>query len=212
MSDNGEGGGCRPCSSICCRFIITSGFAALFLWLALRTSQPTCSIQDLYVPILNKTDHSIGNRNNSIFFDLMLDNGMKEKAVYYDNISLIFFYAPNTSFPIANYTVPGFHQGHGKKAHRKLVVEAHGPSWEAAFKNVSNGTVSVFRVGLSTKVRFKIIFWYTKKHNLVVGAHIEVNESGKKVKKKGVELKSGSPERNCHLLLLLFSSVLVVLL
>lgn len=212
MSDNVESGGCGPCSSRCCRFIITSGFAALFLWLALRTSQPTCSIQDLYVPILNKTDHSIGNRNNSIFFNLELDNGMKEKGVYYDNISLTFFYDPNTSYPIANYTVPGFHQGHGKKAHRKSVVEAHGPSWEAVFKNISNGTVSVFRVGLSTKVRFKIIFWHTKRHNLVVGADVVVNDSGKNVKKKGVKLKSGSPERSCHLRLLLFSSVLVVLL
>lgn len=211
MSGDGEGG-CCGCGGRCCRFIITCGVSALFLWLALRTSKPTCSIQDFYVPILNKSDHSIGTRsNNSIFFDLKLDNGMKEKGVYYDNISLTFFYGPNTSFPIANYTVPGFYQGHGKQARRKSVVEAHGQPWDAAFKNVSNGTVSIFRVGLSTKLRFKIIFWHTKRHNLVVGANVEVNNSGKKVSKKGIKLKSGSPEHGCPLELLLFSIVLVVI-
>ncbi|KAL2496666.1 Uncharacterized protein Fot_40423 [Forsythia ovata] len=58
MSGNGEGGCCDLCVSKCCRFIITSCFTALYLWLALRTSKPTCSIQDFYVPILNKTRYS----------------------------------------------------------------------------------------------------------------------------------------------------------
>ncbi|KAL2523668.1 Protein NDR1 [Abeliophyllum distichum] len=213
MSGNGEGRCWDLCVSKCCRFIITSGFAALFLWLALRTSKPTCSIQDFYVPILNKTDHSAITRNNhSILFDLKLDNEMKEKGVHYDNISLTFFYGPNTSLPIANYTVPGFYQGHGKKARKKLVVEAHGLPWESAFNNVSYGPMSIFRVGLSTKVRFRIVFWYTKRHNLVVEANVEVNESGKKVNKKGIKLKSGSPECGCYLGLSLFSIVLVALL
>ncbi|KAL2494643.1 uncharacterized protein Fot_38400 [Forsythia ovata] len=55
MSSNGGGGCCELCVGKCCRFIITSSFAALYLWLALRTSKPTCSIQDFYVPIPNET-------------------------------------------------------------------------------------------------------------------------------------------------------------
>ncbi|KAL2551656.1 hypothetical protein Fot_05275 [Forsythia ovata] len=56
MSSNGEGGCCELCVGKCCRFITTSGFTALYLWLALRTSKSTCSIQDFFVPILNKTN------------------------------------------------------------------------------------------------------------------------------------------------------------
>ncbi|KAL3821570.1 hypothetical protein ACJIZ3_007475 [Penstemon smallii] len=208
---NDEGGGC--CCGFCFRFIITSGFAALFLWLSLRTSSPKCSIQDFYVPALSLTHQS--SNNHTLYFDLKLDNGMKDKGVRYDNISLTFYYGQNSSLPIGNYTVPGFYQGHGKKAHRKPSVEVRGVPWEAAIGAVSNGSRVAFRVGLVTRVRFKIVFWFTKRHNLVVGANVEVDGSGKKIKKKGIRLKSGAPEGRCSHVwigLLLVLGVLVALL
>ncbi|KAK6154402.1 hypothetical protein DH2020_008650 [Rehmannia glutinosa] len=188
MAENGGAGEC------CCSFIFTSGLTALFMWLSLRTYKPTCSIQHFYVPALNKSDNS--SANHTIFFDLKLDNNMKDKGVHYDNINLTFFYTQNDSrLLIANYTVPAFYQGHGKKARRKNLVEASGAPWAAA---VSNGSTVGFRVGLATRVKFKIMFWYTKRHSLVVGGDVAVDGSGGKVKKKGIKLKSGSPEPGSH--------------
>lgn len=51
----------------------------------------------------------------------------------------------------------------------------------------------VFRVELATAVRYKNTFWKTKRHRLVVGADLEVNERGSLVKgkdNKGIKLSS----------------------
>ncbi|KAL3503441.1 hypothetical protein ACH5RR_037890 [Cinchona calisaya] len=191
-SSSGERrGGCCRC---CCSFIFTSGLTALFMWLSLRGSNPTCSIEDFYVPYLNTTDNSTTTRNNhTLYFDLELNNGMKDKGVGYDDVNLTFFYGQNNSLQIANYTVKRFYQGHGKKAHRKEVVQTYGVPWEAAYKAVSNLSTVTFQVDLATRVRYKILFWYTKRHGLKVGAHVDVNNSGKKVNKKGIKLKSNAP-------------------
>ncbi|CAI9088492.1 OLC1v1022828C1 [Oldenlandia corymbosa var. corymbosa] len=191
----GAGGGAGGCCRCCCSFIFTSGFTALFMWLSLRGSKPSCSIQDFYVPSLNLTDNSTSARNNhTLYFDLRLKNGMKDKGVGYDDVNITFFYGLNTSLPVANYTVQRFYQGHGKKARRNAVVETHGVPWAAAYANVSNGSTVTFRVGLVTRVRYKILFWFTKRHGLVVGANVDVNGSGQKVNKKGIKLKSDAPE------------------
>ncbi|KAH6764212.1 hypothetical protein C2S52_013118 [Perilla frutescens var. hirtella] len=197
MADNGGGGDCARC---CCSFILTSGLTALFLWLSLRTYKPTLFIQDFYVPALNKTDNSTAARNNhTISFHLKLKNQMKDKGVGYANISLTFFY--NSTLLVANYTLPEFYQGHGKTANRNAVVEATGLPWTAAFAVVSNGTSSVnFRVKVATRVRSKIMLWFTKSHSLVVAGDVAVDGSGGNLKKKKrkIKLKSGVPDRGTH--------------
>ncbi|XP_057464988.1 protein NDR1-like [Actinidia eriantha] len=189
MADSGGGGGCGRC---CCSFILTSGLTALFMWLSLRTSNPVCSIQDIYVPALNKSANSTDATN--IYFNLKLDNENKDKGIYYDALNLTFFYAPNKSLPIGNRTFPQFHQGHKKNTRRTGWVETRGVPWEA----ILNGSAASFRVDLATAVRFKIMAWKTKKHKLVVGADVEVNDHGQKVYKKGIRLRSGAPERGCY--------------
>ncbi|XP_051124948.1 protein NDR1-like [Andrographis paniculata] len=193
-----SGGAMAECCQRCCGFIITSGLAALFLWLSLRTSAPTCSIQDFYVPALNISGNFSGN--HSLYFDLKLDNQMKDKSVHYANITLTFFYNNATPhLPIANFTVPEFKQGHKKNTRRKALVEAAGVPWSAAIGAVSNGSSSTvsFSVRLVTRVKYKIVFWYTKRHSLAVAGDVEVNGSGKKVKKKGIKMKkSGAPGPN----------------
>ncbi|KAL2496186.1 Protein NDR1 [Forsythia ovata] len=209
MAENGG----ESCCRCCCSFIFTSGLTALFMWLSLRTSMPTCSVQDFLVPALNKTDNSTTARNNhTIFFDIKLDNGMKDKGVRYDTINLTFFYGQNYSFPIATYTVPRFYQGHDKHTNRKALVEANGVPWEAAFEAVSNGSTVAFRVGLATRVKFKILAFYTKRHNLIVKGDVPVNDSGKKVNKKGIKLKSNAPHPGNHRLRLEFVVVIFTVL
>ncbi|CAK9150285.1 unnamed protein product [Ilex paraguariensis] len=193
MSDS-DGGGCCRC---CCSFILTSGLTALFLWLSLRTSNPKCSIQNFYVPALNKTLNS--TTNHTIFFDLKLDNTNKDKGVHYDAVNLTFYYGPNVSFLIGNYTVHGFYQGHGKNTHRKYLLDTRGVPWDEALKAVSNGSLAVFRVDLVTAVRFRIIGFKTKRHKLDLKANVEVDGTGDKLKKKkGIRLKSGAPELDCY--------------
>lgn len=105
---------------------------------------------------------------------------MKDKGVGYDDVRLSFYYGANTSVPIGNYTVPSFYQGHGKDADKLGNVTTHGVPWDAALRAVSNGSKAVFRMGLDTRVRYKIVFWYTKRHNFIVAnTTVEVSNSGK---------------------------------
>ncbi|CAH1412399.1 unnamed protein product [Lactuca virosa] len=126
-------------------------------------SVAVCSIQDVYIPALNKTRNSTSYQ--SIYLDLKLDNENKDK---------------------------GFYQGHQKKARRKNWTDTQGVPWDAAV-NITGGRPPVFRVDLATAVRFKILFWKTKRHKLILGADFEVSDRGQKLQKKGTRLKSGAP-------------------
>lgn len=89
--------------------------------------------------------------------------------------------------------------------------------WDAAVRTMAGGGKAVFRVDLATAVRFKILFWKTKRHGLVVGADFDVNDVGMKVTKKGTRLKSGAPElfageTPARSLLVVFSTLVLVLL
>ncbi|XP_047956024.1 protein NDR1-like [Salvia hispanica] len=203
MTDSGAGGGCCRC---CCSFIITSGLTALFMWLSLRTSNPTLSIESLYAAALNASDTSPAARGNrTVFLDVKLANGMKDKGVHYANTTLtLSFYRRNSSssfsddtdlIAVGDYAWPGFYQGHKKSARRRALVGAAGVPWAEARDAISAGGEGVgFRVRVATRVKFKIMFWYTKRERLEVAGDVQVDATGGKVGKKGVKLKSAAAE------------------
>lgn len=166
------------------------------MWLSLRTSNPTCSVEFFYVPALNRTLNSPGN--TTVYLNLRLNNGNKDKGIFYDNVNLTVYYVHNISVPegkklINDTFIPAFYQGHKKKATKPANVSAAALDWALVRANKT----ALFRVDLATAVRFKIMAWKTKRHRLVVGADLEVDESGTKVKpKKGAKL-SGARKNGC---------------
>ncbi|XP_059442761.1 protein NDR1-like [Corylus avellana] len=188
-----ESSGCGCCCKCCLRLIISIGVLSLIVWLTLRADTPKCSIQYFYLPALNKTLNT--PKNNTLLFELRLQNTNKDKGVYYDALNLTFYDNPNRSLShiIGTYTIPAFYQGHQKKAKRRESVKVNNTL--VLGSGLTNGP-PVFRVDLATAVRFKNIFWKwkSKRHKLVVAANVEVNEQGVKVNKKGIKLKSGAPE------------------
>ncbi|GMH24328.1 hypothetical protein Nepgr_026171 [Nepenthes gracilis] len=194
-TDSDGGGFLGFCSSV----LFTSGVAALFIWLSLRTSKPVCSIEQFDVFALNKTHNSTGN--HTIYFDLKLNNKNKDKAVFYDALNLTFYYDSDRNSAVGNASFPGFHQGNQKSTHRTGTVEARGVNWEAAAEAAvaANGS-AVFRVDLATAVRFKIVFWKTKRHKLKLGHELMVNDQGSliRTKKKGVKLTSGARKHSFY--------------
>ncbi|KAJ8763641.1 hypothetical protein K2173_003113 [Erythroxylum novogranatense] len=177
-----ERGGCGRC---CFSFIFTSGLTALFMWLSLRTSSPKCLLQDFYIPALNRTLNTAAN--TTLYFHLRLENTNKDKRVYYDPVNVTFYDSPNKSHSIANYTIPAFRQGHKKKATKGDAVNTTGLDRGAVLVHGS----AVFRVDMATSVRYKIMFWKTKREKIMVGADVPVNDQGTLVDaKKGIKLKS----------------------
>lgn len=169
---SGCGGLCRWCLG----FLFSLGLAALFLWLTLRPSTPSLFINDLSLS------------NTTLAFHLRLKNENKDKGVYYDSITLSFFFPANSTRPLGHdVTVPAFYQGHGKKANRHDSVQADRGSLP------QNGTAAEFEVRLETRVRYKIWGFKTARHGLKLHGEVGVDEQGKKVGKKVVELRSAGP-------------------
>lgn len=126
---------------------------------------------------------------------------MKDKGVRYDEIMLSFYYGTNTSIPLGNSTINGFYQGHDKKAKKKGKLEIQKMAWDAALKNVTNTSKVVFRVDVATRVSYKIIFWFGKKHNFTVeNRTLEVDSTG----------KSSAQQLHCYLMGLGFPLIVLV--
>lgn len=172
---SGCGGLCRWCLG----FLFSLGLVVLFLWLTLRPATPSLFINDLSLS------------NTTLAFLLRLKNENKDKGVYYDNITLSFFFPANSPRPLGpDVTFPAFYQGHGKKANRNDSLQADRGSLPP------NGTAAEFEVRLATRVRYKIWGFKTTRHGLKLHGKVRVDEQGKKVGKKGVELRSaGTPLR-----------------
>ena len=175
------------------------GLTALFMWLSLRTSNPTITVEDIYFPGLNKTLNN--PKNTTVYLSLKLDNGNKDKGIRYDTVNLNLSYVANNSDPhsrsfIDDSFIPAFYQGHKKKAIKPANFSTEGLNWTEVRRVLSTNKIVFFRVDLATAVRFKIMAWNTKRQKLMVGANVQVNDLGALVKigkkKKGTKLSKAT--------------------
>ncbi|PIN14237.1 hypothetical protein CDL12_13134 [Handroanthus impetiginosus] len=168
---------------------------AIILWIGLsfNLKGPRCFIKEFYVPALDLSQPTTSNTTNPfLFFDLALKNILDDHSIRYGEVNLTFSY---NRTPVANYIVPKFYQGTGKTALRRDVVETRGMPWDDALKVVNNGSKAVFRVDLAARPRFRFWFLYSKKKGVRIGADVEVEGTGLKVKKKDIRLNSADSKR-----------------
>ena len=159
------------------------------MWLSLRTSNPKCYIQTFYLPSLNRTlNHTT---NSTLSLTLRLENPNKDKGIKYDPLNVTVYDFPNKSHVLGRVSMRGFYQGHKKKASKPDQGTAN---TSVALEAVYDNGTGVFRVDMATAVKFKIMFWYTKKHKIWVGADVVVNASGVMVDHKKIRLKSMAPK------------------
>lgn len=133
-------------------------------------------------------------KNTTVYVTMRLENGNKDKGIHYDNVNLNLSYIPNISEPRSNVSlidgnfIPAFYQGHKKKATKPVNFSAEKLNWTEVKRVFSTNKTVYFRLDLATAVRFKIMAWNTKRHKLMVGANVEVNDLGVKVNKKRIKL------------------------
>ncbi|XP_010267775.1 PREDICTED: protein NDR1-like [Nelumbo nucifera] len=185
------------CCRCCISFIFSAGLTTVFLWLNLHIDHPNYFIQNFQVPPLNLTAHD--TRNATIAFNLKLANGNKDKGIYYDEVNIALYYGGiNRTIALGNTSIPPFYQGHKKKAIKAQTMEARRFPLQTALKEVSNNRTVVFQVDLATAVRFKTIWWKTKRHRMSVGGDVHVNREGMTADNKDIELKSSGAEFGCY--------------
>ncbi|CAN1143190.1 Protein NDR1, partial [Linum perenne] len=107
------------------------------------------------------------------------------KGIYYDPIKVSFFHISNRSDSLGNFTISRFYQGHKKKATKDGTI---GNATEAILRG---GTAAGFRVEIAIRVRYKLIFFKTKRRQIVVEADFEFNG-------KGIERGGGRRERRLN--------------
>ncbi|KAF8023887.1 hypothetical protein BT93_F1163 [Corymbia citriodora subsp. variegata] len=174
------------CCLCFCGVIFFLGLIALFIWLPLGVSKPSCSLHQFYLPALNR--YSNTPMNATIFLDVKLSNGNEDRGFHYDPVNLTVRYYSDTNQTKWNKTIPGFYQGYEKKAMKNASVDTFGVNWTDV---VAKHESLVFRVDLATAVRFKIGVWKTKRYKFKVGANVTLNDEGAKNTKKDIKLKSG---------------------
>ncbi|XP_057758748.1 protein NDR1-like [Arachis stenosperma] len=181
----------HSCCSCCFSFIITMGLTALFFWLSLRVDQPKFYLESIYVPALNRSLPST-TKNDTVLFKIKFTNPNKDKGIKYDavRVNISVFLSQNTTRLLSNSTaVAPFYQGRQKKAHKPSSASFVGNLTPAAGMD---GKV-YFRVDFATAVKYKILFWYTKRHGMWGGANVEINNGGVKVYPKPVRLGNEPP-------------------
>ncbi|KMS98510.1 hypothetical protein BVRB_4g092030 [Beta vulgaris subsp. vulgaris] len=170
----------------CCGCIFSLGLCALSLWLLLYHKTPTCSIEEFDVFALKE----ITTNNKTIHYDVKLKNRIINKGIYYDALNVTFY---DKNDIIGNVNFSPFYQGHHKGTHRVGNIDARGVHWE------NDTATAIFRVELATVVRYKHLLWKSKRHRLVLGADLKVNDQGSLVKRKGnkgIKLSSGAGKIN----------------
>ncbi|MBA0820390.1 hypothetical protein Gohar_022191 [Gossypium harknessii] len=205
MSASRNQGGCG-----CCGGIFSLGISALFMWLWIHTSNPKCSIQTLSLPSLSSASNLTADPTLSLTLRLVNPNQLK--GIKYDPLNVTVYDFPNKSNVIGNILMPGFYQGHRKKATKPGQGTAN---TTVALRAVSENGTGVFRVDMATAVKFKTLYGYSKRHQIRIGADVVVNASGVKVDRKGIRLRSMAPKmgNSCVVLLgALFNFLLFALL
>ncbi|KAL7086858.1 hypothetical protein ACP275_13G028300 [Erythranthe tilingii] len=206
--------------------LLTLAIISIPITLTLTTNVhrgPRFYVKEFYVPALDlsqlptTSNNNNNNKNNSInnsiitnpclFFDLAFFNIEDEHSVRYGDVNLTFSYGSRNN-TVANYVVGSFDQGWLEVDYRREVVESHGVPWEDAVKAVSNGSTVVFRVDLAARPKFWEGWWYSKKKGVRIGADVEVDGTGLKVKKKDIRLNSAASQRGVGIYVL-FLSLLV---
>ncbi|KAI3747279.1 hypothetical protein L6452_09733 [Arctium lappa] len=165
--------------------IIVLTFFAIYITRVL----PSIQLHEFYVPALNTTTGNLTMTNNTIYINLRLKNRNPATGLHYDPLYLNISFIPkdqkNTSMiALGEYRMHGFYQGNGKA---KNVM---GPLMTRGLP-VANG--GFFRVEFFGKVRYKLV-GYKKRHNMKLGADVEVDEkTGKKAENEVIRLvKSGA--------------------
>ncbi|KAL8461263.1 hypothetical protein ACS0TY_032656 [Phlomoides rotata] len=152
---------------------------------------PSFHIDDFYVPALNKFVNSTTDPT-LIFFNLKIQNSMVNVGFRYQAANLTISYGANATL-LGMYAVADFYQGMKKTAHRRdvVMVSSSLPWKEAALGDLSRGSTAEFRVDVAAKAKLKNLLWYFKKRRITAGGKVGVDDTGRKVSREAIELRSG---------------------
>ncbi|KAG4196955.1 hypothetical protein ERO13_A06G208300v2 [Gossypium hirsutum] len=157
--------------------ILLLGTILLILWLSLRPHRPTFHIIDFNVPGFAQPS---GLNDSRITFNVTARNTNKHNGIYYDSVAGLVFYKDQQ----IGWTplMEPFLQGprtttmlYGKFCGVKLTVT--GKRWPEFMNARKQGKV-VFRLQITSVIKYKIRIWDAKHHKMHVNCDVGVGPKG----------------------------------
>ncbi|KAF5195289.1 Ndr1-like [Thalictrum thalictroides] len=167
----------------------------IILWLSLRPQSPTYTITDFSIPSLdnqnqNTTSSVISNNSNStVSLVLKIKNPNKDYSIYFDDINMKLYHGSDA---LGVTTIKAYKQDKKENENFPRTIDADGPLRNVLREILKNGTTEL-RVGLDTKIRFKIWGRKTKHHGVQLDGRVPIGKDGKiSGKNKGIKLHKRS--------------------
>ncbi|XP_075486530.1 NDR1/HIN1-like protein 10 [Primulina tabacum] len=174
-----------------CVFIVLS-VACVLSWLSLTPKNPRFQISDTRVLAFDSNNNQSAYRTDKyLMFNLKILNPNKRMGIFYSGITLN-LYEPGCCIVGTNST-PAFYQGYKNTTSLDILIH---PTQEGSKAETNGGNID-YIVGVQTYVRFRIMRWKTKLHQIDYKSifHVEAeHESGEAQAPApaGVEIKATS--------------------
>ncbi|XP_050367405.1 NDR1/HIN1-like protein 26 [Argentina anserina] len=164
--------------SIFLALLLAVGLITFILWLSLRPHRPRFHIHQFSVPGMNQ---ATGFENAVISFNASARNANHNIGIYYDSMDAAVYYK-DQRIGLISSILPEFYQGpknttevEGSFTGASLTVSSQ--RWMEFMNDRAKGTV-VFRLDLTSTIRFKISTWNSKRHRLHTNCDIGVGQDG----------------------------------
>lgn len=158
-------------------FLLIVGIITFILWLSLRPHRPRIYMHEFSVPDLNQVT---GFENANISFNVTVRNSNLNIGIYYGSFDSSIYYRDQKigSIPLLD----PFYQ---EPKHTKIINGAfsgatlamNSQHWEEFMHDRSRGTV-VFRLELTSSIRFKVSSWISKHHRMHANCDVSVGQNG----------------------------------
>lgn len=152
--------------------------AAFILWLSLRPHRPRFHIQEFSIPALAQEAGSYNN--TAIIYNATARNANQIIGVYYDSVHVAVYYqeqilggspvlSPFYQKPKTTTVVDGQLSG--------ATLRVSEQRWQQFVADLGKGEV-VFRLDISSTIRFRISSWHSKRHKMHARCPVGVGPDG----------------------------------
>lgn len=132
---------------------------SLVIWRTLIPSSPTFTIAGFHVlPSGTKNSTEVHPNSTSVMLGIDILNPNKGMSIYYSDINFTVNY---NGIIVAKNSTPGFYQPCMNDTTREILMKA-----DMQFLQQVTGRNVSFKIGLATRVQYRIFKWKTKHHKM----------------------------------------------
>ncbi|XP_052202921.1 NDR1/HIN1-like protein 26 [Diospyros lotus] len=163
--------------AICLALLLIIGMVTFILWISLRPHRPRIHVRDFSIPGLAQAN---GLENARVVFNATTRNPNQSIGIYYDALQATLYYDdqsiggtpllfPFYQQPKNTTTLSGVLSG--------ATLTVNNQRWMQFQSDRSQGTV-IFRLDITSTIRFKVSTWSSKRHRLHAHCDVGVGPDG----------------------------------